>query len=88
MITWYIHTNDYGMYSFDHWWLTEDEREISPICPAETDIKDIDYYTEGRRVDRIVRTKTIHGGDYALVGRGFDGRAQHVVAVECNCTEY
>src|SRR5262249_12947127 len=90
MITWHIHTDDYGLYSFDTWWLTEDGKRISPNVPAEgLNVGDeVNHYTKGRGMDRVLRTTTMHNGDYFLHGRGFDGNAGHVIAIECRCANH
>jgi hypothetical protein len=90
MITWHIHTDDYGLYSFDTWWLTDDNKRISPNVPAETpNVGDeVRHYTKGKLIDRTLRTSTKHSSDYALVGRSFDGKADHFIAIECHCDSH
>ena len=88
MITWHLHTDDYGLYSFETWWLTKDGQRISPNCPSETPIQDVDYYCKGKRIERVVKTRTDHSGDYQLIGRGFDGQAHHVIAITCQCESH
>ncbi len=90
MITWHIHTDDYGLYSFDTWWLTDNDQRISPNVPAEIQNvgDEVNHYTQGRQVDRVLRTTTGHNGDYQLIGRGFDGRADHFIAIECQCINH
>lgn len=89
-ITWHIQSDEYGMHSTESWWLTEGDKQISPIVPSETgNIGDeVNHYTKGRKVDRILRTKVEHKGEYRLFGRGFDGRADHFIAIECSCAEH
>lgn len=89
MIEWHLHTDIYGnLYSFETWWLAENGKRISPNCPSETPIQDVNYYTKGRKVDRVVRTHADHNDNFQLVGRGFDGKAHHVLAVECFCNSH
>jgi hypothetical protein len=87
-ITWHVHVDDYGLYSFEKWWLSKHGVAISPVCPSETPIADVEWYCNGEQIGRVVRTETKHGGDYALIGRGFDGRAGRVIAIECFCESH
>jgi hypothetical protein len=91
-ITWEIHTDSYGndLYTFDTWRILEDGRPISPWVPSEAlNVgSEVDHYTKGRQINRIVRTRTEHTGEYNLIGRGFDGQAHHFIAIQCRCDKH
>ncbi len=90
MITWRLHTDDYGLHSFETWWLEDDGKRISPLVPSEAgNVGDeTAHYLKGRKIDRVLRSATNHEPNYQLHGRGFDGYAHHVIAIECFCKSH